>query len=142
MKASIIVMGISLALPGCHRGNDESKREEGTDRSITMNKQSAKPARDATEADRAERDRAAVNADDQGESEADLGITQQVRQAMMKQDGLSMEAKNVQVITKNGVVTLRGDVKNASEKALLSELAQGAPGVVRIDNQLAINPKE
>lgn len=141
MKASIIVMGISLALPGCQR-SDENKRDDGTDRSITMNTQSAKPARDASEANRAERDRAAVSAEDQGESEADRSITQQVRQALMKHDRLSMDAKNVQVITKEGVVTLRGEVENASEKALLTELAQGAPGVTRVDNQLEIDSAE
>ena len=53
---------------------------------------------------------------DQGGSEADTAITQQIRKAVVAQDNLSTDAKNVKIITRDGVVTLRGPVASAKEK--------------------------
>ncbi len=75
---------------------------------------------------------------DQGESEADRSITQQIRKAVVNHDQLSTNAKNVKIITQNGVVTLRGPVKSAEEKAAIATVAQKTTGVKRVDNQLEI----
>jgi osmotically-inducible protein OsmY len=75
---------------------------------------------------------------DQGESEADRTITQQIRKQVVAHDQLSTNAKNVKIITQNGVVTLRGPVKTPEEKAAIASLASKASGVKRVDNQLEI----
>ena len=75
---------------------------------------------------------------DQGESEADRTITQQIRKAVVDHDTLSTNAKNVKIITQNGVVTLRGPVKSPEEKATIAGVAQKTGGVKRVDNQLEI----
>jgi osmotically-inducible protein OsmY len=75
---------------------------------------------------------------DQGESEADRTITQQIRKSVVDNDSLSTNAKNVKIITQNGVVTLRGPVKSPEEKAAIANAAQKAAGVKRVDNQLEI----
>lgn len=75
---------------------------------------------------------------DQGTSEADRGITQRIRQDVMKQDGFSMNAQNVKIITMEGVVTLRGPVATPQEKATIASLAQKTAGVKRVDNQLEV----
>ena len=75
---------------------------------------------------------------DQGESEADRTITQQIRKAVVGHDDLSTNAKNVKIITQDGVVTLRGPVKSAEEKAAIASVAQKTGGVKRVDNQLEI----
>jgi osmotically-inducible protein OsmY len=75
---------------------------------------------------------------DQGESEADRTITQQIRKAVVDHDQLSTNAKNVKIITQNGVVTLRGPVKSQEEKAAIASVAQKTGGVKRVDNQLEI----
>ena len=49
---------------------------------------------------------------DQMNNRSDLKITQEIRQALMK-DEFSMDAKNIKVITRNGTVTLRGPVETA-----------------------------
>src|SRR4030095_3433382 len=49
---------------------------------------------------------------DQGSSEADLQTTRRIRQEIMALEGLSLNARNVKVITANGRVTLRGPVKS------------------------------
>jgi osmotically-inducible protein OsmY len=75
---------------------------------------------------------------DQGESEADRTITQNIRKAVVDHDGLSTNAKNVKIITQNGVVTLRGPVKSPEEKAAIASVAQKTGGVKRVENQLEI----
>lgn len=75
---------------------------------------------------------------DQGESEADRTITQQIRKAVVDHDTLSTNAKNVKIITQNGVVTLRGPVKSPEEKAAIASVAQKTGGVKRVDNQIEI----
>jgi len=90
-----------------------------------------------------ERDRSGSTATpgDQGGSEADRRVTQEIRKAVVDDDKLSMTAKNVKIITTDGVVTLRGPVKSSQEKAQIASLAQRVKGVKRVDNQLEIATK-
>jgi osmotically-inducible protein OsmY len=75
---------------------------------------------------------------DQGSSDADMSITQQIRKAVVDSDKLSTNAKNIKIITQDGVVTLRGPVKTPEEKAAIASVAQKTGGVKRVDNQLEI----
>jgi hyperosmotically inducible periplasmic protein len=75
---------------------------------------------------------------DQSNSPADLKITQDIRSALMKDDELSMTAKNIKVITANGQVTLRGPVKTAQEKTKISQIARSAGGGAQIVDQLEV----
>jgi osmotically-inducible protein OsmY len=76
---------------------------------------------------------------DQGNSAGDLRITQSIRRALVDDDTLSMDAKNVKVITIDQVVTLRGDVETAKERESIVALATSTPGVKRVENQLEID---
>lgn len=53
---------------------------------------------------------------DQSQNPEDLRITREIRKSLVGDDTLSINAKNVKVITVQGVVTIRGPVKNQSEK--------------------------
>ena len=75
---------------------------------------------------------------DQSNTTGDTQITASIRRAVMKDDSLSMTAKNVKIITENGVVTLRGPVKSEAEKAKIAELAKSAAGQMKIENQLEV----
>lgn len=75
---------------------------------------------------------------DQGENERDLTITQHARQEIMDAEAVSFTGKNVKIITLDGVVTLRGPVKNAREKTEIATLVGKVAGVKRVDNQLEI----
>src|SRR5262245_53616897 len=75
---------------------------------------------------------------DQGGSEADRTITEHVRKAVVDDDALSTNAHNVKIITQNGVVTLRGPVNTATEKATVVAMARSTPGVTRVDDQLEV----
>jgi osmotically-inducible protein OsmY len=76
---------------------------------------------------------------DQGGSAADRELTARIRQAIVKDDELSIQAQNVKIITVDGSVTLRGPVKNASEKAAVAAKAQQIAGANRVDDQLEID---
>ena len=75
---------------------------------------------------------------DQGGSEGDRTITAEIRKQITDNDALSMNAKNVKVITQGGVVTLRGPVKSATEKTTVAGIARKAAGVKRVDDQLEV----
>jgi hyperosmotically inducible protein len=73
---------------------------------------------------------------DQSETEVDRKITQGIRSSVVDRDDLSVNAKNVKIITRDGVVTLRGPVANASEKEAIATIAQAQAGVTKVDNHL------
>ncbi len=77
-------------------------------------------------------------AQNQQENDVDLKITQKIRQAVVGDDSLSMAGKNVKIITANGLVTLRGPVDSAQEKANIAAKAAHVAGVAKVDNQLDV----
>jgi osmotically-inducible protein OsmY len=88
-----------------------------------------------------DRDSRTLTPMDQGTTEADRGITQRIRQELTSRDELSIDAKNVKIITVDGVVTLRGPVKNDGEKTAIAGIARKATGVKRVDDQLEVERK-
>jgi hyperosmotically inducible periplasmic protein len=75
---------------------------------------------------------------DQSNDKADLNLTQELRKAIMADDSLSTNAKNVKIITANGIVTLRGPVNTTQEKATIEAKAQSIAGANNVDSQLEI----
>jgi hypothetical protein len=80
---------------------------------------------------------AALTPMDQGSSEADRKITQQIRQDLMKDKSLSFTAKNVKIITIDGKVTLRGPVKSDAERSAIEAAARRVTG--NVDSQLEVS---
>ena len=79
--------------------------------------------------------KAALTALDQGNSPQDISITTKVRQAVVADKDLSVNAKNVKIITRDGVVTLRGPVANVDERTRVGRIAGSLPEVQKVDNQ-------
>lgn len=77
----------------------------------------------------------------QSNSESDIAVLAAVRSAIVHDENLSTAAHNVKIMAVKGVVTLRGPVKNANEKARVEELTRKVAGVVSIDNRLDIDTK-
>jgi osmotically-inducible protein OsmY len=61
-----------------------------------------------------------------------------VRRAIVKDKSLSTSAHNVKLVAASGVVTLRGPVNTANEKARIESIARGVSGVTRVDNELDV----
>jgi len=89
---------------------------------------------------RNERDRSGESktSGDQSESSEDIKTTAAIRRAVVGDGSLSMTAKNVKIITANGIVTLRGPVNSAAEKTKIAELAKKNAGKAKIENQLDV----
>ncbi len=85
-----------------------------------------------------DRDEATLTPLDQSNSAPDLALTQEIRSGITSNDAMSMQARNVKVITRDGVVTLRGPVQTEQEKSTIGVLAKDA-GATRVDNQLEID---
>ena len=85
-----------------------------------------------------DRDGDTVTPGDQSNKKADLTLTQQIRKALMADKSLSTNAKNVKVITANGIVTLRGPVNTPQEKATIEAKAQNIAGATNVESQLEI----
>jgi len=75
---------------------------------------------------------------DQGNSQADIDTTAQIRKEVVAAEGMSMNAKNVKIITVNGHVTLRGPVNTTDEKRQIGDIANRIAQSSNVDNQLEV----
>jgi osmotically-inducible protein OsmY len=98
----------------------------------------ADSALENTELNVRDKDNTTLTPEDQKETEGDIKITAAIRQAIIKNKSLSVNAQNVKIITRNGVVTLRGPVESKKESKKLKKIAKHTPGVLKVDNQLEI----
>ena len=104
-------------------------------------------ASDATEADNTKQNSSEQNkntetAEKQSNSRDDLALTQKVRQAVMKDGSLSMNAKNVKIIAQDGKITLKGPVDSQQEKDTIGTEAGGIAGKDNVDNQLEVKAEK
>lgn len=74
----------------------------------------------------------------QGASSSDRTTTQRIRRAIMNDDSLSYTAKNVEVITRDGNISLRGKVMSDKERWEIERITRGYAGSGKVDNYLTI----
>ena len=130
MKKTALLLPISLLVLGGYACNSQPGEKTQAP--------SAKTSPDNTGRNVQDRSGATLTPGDQSESEADRTLTQKVRQAVMADESLSTTAHNVKIISVNGIVTLRGPVNSAKEKATIDAKAQQIAGATKVDNQLEI----
>ena len=75
---------------------------------------------------------------DQGSSKADIATTARIRKEITAEKTMSLNARNVKIITIDGRVTLRGPVNTAEEKRLIGEIADRIARSENVDNQLEV----
>jgi osmotically-inducible protein OsmY len=135
-KISLFVMcgAMVLAGAGCEKASGELKPTDDT-------KPRSRFEADNTGRNVRERDPTELSPKDQGNDAVDLQITKDVRQKLMADGDLSMTAKNVKVITQEGIVTLKGAVKNDAERQTIVDKAKSIAAVKRVDDQLDVETK-
>lgn len=74
-------------------------------------------------------------------SKGDVEVTRQIRDKIVRDSSLSMNAHNVKIITINGMTTLRGTVNSAAERAKLTSLAESIVSPTTVQNLLEIKTK-
>lgn len=115
------------------------KLEEYYDRSrhttaATGKKTVTEPAKESAPKEHVNR---ADTAEGQGSSDGDVQITRAIRKELMESN-LSTGAKNAQVITRNGNVTLRGKVKSEQEREEITARAKRVAGLDRVTDKLEL----
>lgn len=97
---------------------------------------------DNTKRNSAEQNKSTETAEGQSNSKDDLALTQKIRQAVMKDDSLSMNAKNVKIIARDGKIILKGPVDNEKEKDVIGSKAGEIAGIENVDNQLEVKAEK
>lgn len=103
----------------------------------------AKPVKaDNTKTNKKDRAEGAMTADQQKMNPADRELTQKIRKAIMADKSLSTYAHNVKVISRDGMVTLKGPVRSEAEKSTVEAMATEAAGAGKVTNELTVAPKK
>jgi osmotically-inducible protein OsmY len=79
-----------------------------------------------------------ITAEHQSNDEADVTITRRIRQAVVKDDALSLYAQNVKIITVDGLVLLKGPVRNDEEKIKVEHIAQDVAGKDQVTSEIVV----
>jgi hyperosmotically inducible periplasmic protein len=98
--------------------------------------QETKPP-DNTGQNKRDRKADAVTADKQSNAATGRALLQAIRKAVVAEPNFSINAQNVKIVVRQGLVTLRGPVKNDLEKKRIEELATAA-GAAKIVNRIEI----
>jgi hyperosmotically inducible protein len=104
-------------------------------------------ASDSTKADNTKRNSSEQNkntdtAEKQSNSKDDLALTQKIRQAVVKDGSLSMNAKNVKIIARDGTITLQGPVDSQQEKDTIATKAREIAGKDKVEDQLEVKAEK
>jgi hyperosmotically inducible protein len=75
---------------------------------------------------------------DQDENSADVKTTADIRSRITGDSSMSINARNVKIVTSQGKVTLRGPVDSAAEKDVIDKIAREVAGAGNVENQLEI----
>ena len=81
-------------------------------------------------------------AERQKNGKGDRDLTAQIRKSIYGDKTLSIYAHNVKIITRNGMVTLKGPVRSDDEKAAVEKYATQAAGDGKVTDNLTVTPKK
>lgn len=137
-RYSWLLAAAVLAAPAACQKKDEGAQGQGT----MSQQKGTPPVDDNTKVNERDQSGALPTPMDQGNNAADLDTTQRIRKALMSDDSLSSDGKNAKVITSNGVVTLRGPVKNEAERQAVKAMALQAAGPNRVEDHLDVKASQ
>ncbi|MDB6056380.1 MAG: hypothetical protein JWO95_224 [Verrucomicrobiales bacterium] len=124
------------------RAADETNQPPGAEASANISESAGATTgsnADANNTSKNKRDRddATLTPGNQGHSKADREMTAKIRRAIVKNDQLSMTARNIKIITVDGKVTLRGPVKTSEERSVIDDIVKEVKPS-SVDNQLEV----
>lgn len=79
-------------------------------------------------------------ADQQKSNKSDLELAQQIRRSVFSDKVLSTAAHNVKIISRDGTVTLRGNVNSPEEKKAIEDKAIEVAGTGKVTSELTVTP--
>jgi hyperosmotically inducible protein len=113
-----------------------AQNTQSTDKSTTTDSQSKADNTRQNKKDRT------MTADRSTKSASDRELTQKIRKAIVDDKTLSSYAHNVKIITKDGMVTLRGPVRTEDEKKTVEAKASEIAGSGKVTNDITIAPSK
>ena len=109
----------------------------GAPMALQAQEQSASPAASAPD-NSAQNKGQQMTADQQGSHASDREITMKIRRSIVADKTLSTYGHNVKIITKNGMVTLKGPVHSDEERQTIAAKAADVVGQDKVSNQLTV----
>jgi len=101
---------------------------------------SQQAAPDNTKTNQRDKQPTAPTAAQQKDNAGDRELTQRIRQSITQDKSLSTYARNIKIVTQNGMVTLRGPVRSEDEKKAIDAKANEIAGNTHVKNELEIAP--
>lgn len=132
------LLGLSALLVACvciQQGAFAQQAQETQQEKLDKSQQTAP---DNTSKNRRDKVCDNMTAERTSNCKGDVNITRELRKSIMATKGLSVNAQNVKIITKKGVVTLRGPVNNDNEKSVIDSLVKNCPAVQSYTDQLEV----
>lgn len=108
--------------------------------SLVAGAAAAQTAPDNTKANKKDRAKGAVTADQAKENAPDRELAAKIRKSIMDDKELSTYAHNVKVVVIDGKVTLKGPVRSEGEKTSVAAKATEVAGAANVTNALTIAP--
>jgi len=131
MKTFMLMTSIAVALSGAACSKTDHDTTQTTGAPVQ------KPAND-TALDIRDQHGAMPTPPDQANDKDDIETAAAIRRAVVADSSLSMDAKNVKIVVKDGLVTLRGPVKTEAERDQIEKKAMTIAGVTNVENHLDI----
>ena len=97
---------------------------------------------DNTAVNKRDRDSSAKTPIDQNENQRDVNITAEIRKAVLATKDMSINARNVKIITADGKVTLRGPVNSEEEKEAIDAAAKNVAGKDNVTNEIEVKTEK
>jgi len=144
MKSAIVLLTVFVFIaPGCARHASAAPPVEPSRGRIDVTPPSVVPhgsghAADDTAVNARDRNGHTLTPMDQSEKGRDLRVTRRIRRALIKDESLSVDGKNIKIITMDGKVTLRGPVKSEKERAKIVASAKRIAGAASVDDRLQV----
>jgi hyperosmotically inducible periplasmic protein len=130
------LLGLSALLVACVFTQHVATAQQTTEQQKLENSQQTAP--DNTRVNKRDKACDSMTAEKSSHNKGDMQITREIRKSIMATKGLSVDAQNVKIITKDGAVTLRGPVDNDNEKATLDSLARNCAAATTFTNELEV----
>jgi len=106
----------------------------------TPGQQEQQPASDNTKTNQGDANKGAATADQQKMNPADRETTKKIRAALIDDKALSTYAHNIKIISRDGMVTLKGPVRSEDERMEIQAKAQQIAGESNVTNKLTVAP--
>lgn len=131
-------LAVATALTACGKTEDERTAGQRLDGAIAETQRAAEDVRqEAKEAVNKAEAGAERTASEAAQATSDMGITAKINAALVADDKL--KALQINVDTRDGMVTLTGNAPDAKSRERATVLASAVDGVKHVNNQLVVN---